>query len=51
VAVDICTPNYVHLDEAMKAIDRGLDIYLEKPIGLNGDEAFKIMESARKKAS
>ncbi|SHF33039.1 Predicted dehydrogenase [Caldanaerobius fijiensis DSM 17918] len=48
-AVDICTPNYLHFEEAMKVIDRGYDIYLEKPIGLNGDEAFKIKEAAIKK--
>lgn len=48
-AVDICTPNYLHFEEAMKVIEKGYDIYLEKPIGLNAQEAFKIKRAAEDK--
>lgn len=45
-AVDICTPNYLHYGQAIKVIEKGLNLYLEKPIGLNGNEAYEIMKAA-----
>jgi len=48
-AVDICTPNYLHYEQAIKTIERGIPLYLEKPIGINSEEAYDIMENARKK--
>lgn len=48
-AVDICTPNYLHYEQAMKVIEKGLNLYLEKPIGLNGKEAYQIMTLAKDK--
>lgn len=48
-AVDICTPNYLHYEQAMKVIEKGLNLYLEKPIGINGKEAYEIMIAAKAK--
>ena len=48
-AVDICTPNYLHYEQAMKAIEKGIPLYLEKPMGVNGKEAYEIMEKAKEK--
>lgn len=48
-AVDICTPNYLHYEQAMKVIEKGIPLYLEKPIGVNGKEAYEIMEKAKEK--
>ncbi|MGB9679234.1 MAG: Gfo/Idh/MocA family protein [Thermoanaerobacteraceae bacterium] len=48
-AVDICTPNYLHHEQAIKVIEKGLPLYLEKPIGINSKEAYNIMENTFKK--
>ncbi|MDP9751475.1 Gfo/Idh/MocA family protein [Thermoanaerobacter pentosaceus] len=48
-AVDICTPNYLHYEQAMKVIEKGIPLYLEKPMGVNGKEAYEIMEKAKEK--
>ncbi|OXT09436.1 dehydrogenase [Thermoanaerobacterium thermosaccharolyticum] len=48
-AVDICTPNYLHKMQAVEVMKKGLNIYLEKPIGLNSDEAFELMNMAKEK--
>lgn len=41
-AVDICTPNDVHCEIAHAAIDAGIPFSIEKPIGLNYEEAQKL---------
>lgn len=48
-AVDICTPNYLHKKQAVEVMKKGLNIYLEKPIGLNSNEAFELMKMAKEK--
>lgn len=46
--VDICTPPQSHKELALKALDAGFDLFIEKPISLNHSDAEKIAEKARK---
>ena len=47
-AVDICTPNYVHMDPTVKALNAGKHVICEKPIALDGKEGAAMVEAARK---
>ncbi|WP_249963360.1 Gfo/Idh/MocA family protein [Histophilus somni] len=47
--VDICTPNFLHKEIALAAIDNGKHVYSEKPLALTAVDA-KIMYEAAKKA-
>ena len=40
--VSIVTPNFVHFDPAMMALDKGFNVVIEKPITLTLDEAKQI---------
>lgn len=42
--VSIVTPNFVHFDPAMKALDNGFNVVLDKPITFTLDEALKLKE-------
>lgn len=44
--VDICSPNYLHFEQGMKVLEAGKSLYLEKPIGLNSDEAHILAKEA-----
>ena len=46
--VDICTPNALHLDQVNAAIEKGLHVYCEKPLGANLEQARQIASAARK---
>ncbi|MDI3311792.1 MAG: Gfo/Idh/MocA family oxidoreductase [Thermoanaerobacterium sp.] len=48
-AVDICTPNFLHKSQALEVMKRNLNVYLEKPIGLNGKEALELANMANDK--
>ena len=48
-AVNIATPTTTHYDLAMKAIDKGLHILIEKPITNSVEEAQAILSAAKKK--
>src|SRR5512137_1695754 len=43
----IVTPNHVHFDPAMKAIQAGIPVFCEKPLCLNIDEANQIVAAVR----
>ncbi len=47
-AVHICTPNAYHYDMAMCAIANGKHVFCEKPLATNTDDAFEMVEAARK---
>jgi predicted dehydrogenase len=47
--VDICTPNGLHKDEALAAIERGLPVYCEKPLASTLEEARAMAEAAERK--
>jgi predicted dehydrogenase len=40
--VSIVTPNFVHFDPAMMALDKGFNVAIEKPITFSLDEAKKL---------
>lgn len=42
--VAIVTPNHVHFDPAMKALENGFHVVLDKPITFTLDEALKLKE-------
>ncbi|MCK5801517.1 MAG: Gfo/Idh/MocA family oxidoreductase [Lentisphaeria bacterium] len=43
--IDICTPNKFHRDQAVAAAKAGKNIFLEKPIALNYEDAKAIREA------
>src|SRR3954470_20019212 len=45
-AVWICTPPLVHRDPALAALERGVHVYLEKPVARTPDDAAAIVEAA-----
>lgn len=46
--VDICTPNYLHSLVAVKALNKGLHVFCEKPDAVSVEEAIKMQEAAEK---
>ncbi|MFN2362753.1 MAG: Gfo/Idh/MocA family oxidoreductase [Halarsenatibacteraceae bacterium] len=48
-AINIATPTTTHYELAMKAIDTGLHILIEKPITNSVEEAQAILKAAKKK--
>lgn len=45
--VHICTPHYLHMPMVLEAAKRGINIIVEKPMGLNPQEAQKEIESVK----
>ncbi len=46
--VVIATPNYLHSKMAIEAMKAGKDVILEKPLGLNYEQAREVAEAAKK---
>jgi predicted dehydrogenase len=46
-----CTPNKVHFEVSMKAIEKGKHILTEKPLAFDAKEAEKLFDSAEKKGT
>jgi predicted dehydrogenase len=44
----IVTPNHVHFDPAMKAIQAGIPVFCEKPLTVNLQEAQELVDTVRK---
>ncbi len=45
-AVFVCTPPLVHREPAVEALDRGIHVYLEKPIARGLEDARAIVDAA-----
>ena len=45
-AVVITAPNYLHAEMAIAALKAGKDVLVEKPIGINYQEALRVAEAA-----
>lgn len=44
-AVDICTPNFTHIDYVLKAINSNKSIFVEKPLALTAEESRKAVDA------
>lgn len=47
-AVDICTPNYLHSIIAVAALNKGINVFCEKPDAVSVAEAQKMSDAAEK---
>ncbi|MCX6624533.1 MAG: Gfo/Idh/MocA family oxidoreductase [Acidobacteria bacterium] len=47
-AVIVATPDHLHPQIAIDALDAGKDLYLEKPIALKVDDGFRIVDAVRR---
>jgi predicted dehydrogenase len=47
-AVDICTPNGLHAENAIAALEAGKDVIVEKPMAMNGREAQLMLDAANR---
>ena len=45
--VDICTPNLLHKEQALDALTHKTHLYVEKPLGMDLDQAREIAKAAR----
>jgi len=46
--VDICTPNYLHSIIAVAALERGINVFCEKPDAVSVEEALKMKEASER---
>ena len=46
--VDICTPNYLHAEIAIAALERGLNVFCEKPDAVSPELALAMKAAAEK---
>ncbi|MDA4113810.1 MAG: Gfo/Idh/MocA family oxidoreductase, partial [Thaumarchaeota archaeon] len=49
--VHIVSPNHLHAAQTIKAIGKGMDVFLEKPMAVSAEEARKILEAHRRTPS
>ena len=47
-AVYIATPVFRHIPEALKSLDAGKHVLIEKPLGVSGDDCAPIVEKAQR---
>ena len=47
-AVEICTPNYLHAQMAIAALEAGKHVNLEKPVAMSYEEALTIVDAEKK---
>ncbi|NMB08428.1 MAG: Gfo/Idh/MocA family oxidoreductase [Tissierellia bacterium] len=47
--VDICTPNFLHCEQGKKFMEKGVNIYCEKPMALNYEDSLKMANLAEDK--
>ncbi len=46
--VDICTPHFLHAEQAVLASEAGKTIIIEKPLALNYEETKRVLHTVRK---
>ncbi|MCX8205380.1 MAG: Gfo/Idh/MocA family oxidoreductase, partial [Candidatus Nezhaarchaeota archaeon] len=47
-AVTICTPSSTHAEVALQAVERGLDVLVEKPLATSAEEALRLVRAAER---
>ena len=45
--VHVCTPNYLHYDVVMAALEKGKHVLCDKPLGIDSAEARRLRDRAR----
>ncbi len=45
--IDICLPPHMHVSAANISLEHGKDVLCEKPLALNSEDCFRIMEKAK----
>jgi predicted dehydrogenase len=45
--VAICSPPWAHAEQAIKAMERGCHVLVEKPMAMNADEARSMVDTSR----
>ena len=50
-AVFICTPDYLHQEHAIAALEQGLAVYLEKPMAITIDGCDRILDAAMRSSA
>lgn len=46
--VHICLPSYLHTDHAVKAMEKGMNVFVEKPVCLTEEECTRLLEAEEK---
>ncbi len=46
--IDICLPTYLHTAHAVAAMEKGMNVFLEKPVCMNEDEAQLLLKTQKK---
>ncbi|MFC4320085.1 Gfo/Idh/MocA family protein [Litchfieldia salsa] len=46
--VNICTPNGMHAEMAIRAIEKGKHVMIEKPMAITDEDAVRIIEAAQR---
>ena len=46
-AVHICTPHYLHAEMAIIALERGINVFLEKPMCMSREEIARLLQAER----
>lgn len=44
--INVCTPHYLHAEHALKAIDAGRNVLVEKPMALRSQDAARMINAA-----
>lgn len=47
-AVHICLPSYLHAEHAIAAMEKGMDVFLEKPVCLTREDCSRLLEVQKK---
>jgi predicted dehydrogenase len=46
--IDICLPTYMHTEHAVKAMEKGRAVFIEKPVCLTAEEGIKLLKTQEK---
>jgi predicted dehydrogenase len=46
--VHICLPSYLHVSHAVAAMEKGMNVFVEKPVCLTREDAKKILDAERR---
>lgn len=48
-AAFVCLPNFLHYNAVKSALEHGLHVFCEKPMGLSADDAYELVKIAKKR--